>query len=739
MNKTIPIIGMHCASCAINIERKLKKVQGVENASVSYAQETAQVEYNPEKCDDQAISSAITSLGYRPVLHTETVDIQDEVETAKKQELKDLKSKLILSTVLTALILIGTFPQVFIFAPRFLQDPIALLALTIPIQFYVGWQFYRSTYASLKNRMSNMDTLIAFGTTAAFLFSLVMTLFPEKFMQFGVEGHYFDVSAVVITLILLGKYFEAAAKGKTGNAIKKLLGLQAKTARIIVNNVEKEIPINQVQVGDTISIRPGDKIPVDGVVSSGYSTIDESMITGEPVPVEKKEGDEIIGGTINKNGALQYKATKVGEQTLLASIIQLVQSAQSSRAPIQKLADQISGYFVPIVIILATVTFVLWYDFGPQPALLFAVLNAVGVLVIACPCALGLATPTAIMVGTGKGAENGILIKNAEKLERLHKATHIVFDKTGTVTKGKPEVTDFITLPNFQEADLLQAVASLESAANHPLADAIVQFAKSKGIQLQKVDAFESITGKGVQGSISNQAILIGTKLLQDTQVALGTVQDKMRELQSQGKTVIPIALNQQIAGIIAIADPIKDEAIETINTLKKIGIKTYMFTGDNEHTAAKIAQMAGIESYKAQMLPQDKESEIKALQQSGSIVVMVGDGINDAPALATADIGIAMGTGTDVAIETSDVTLLGGDIQKLPQAITLSRKTMLAIKQNLFWAFGYNIVLIPVAAGILYIFGGPLLSPMLASFAMAMSSISVVLNSLRLNLVKFE
>ncbi len=736
--QTIPILGMHCASCAVSIERKLKKLPGMQSAAVNYASEKAAVEYDPLSCDEEKIASTVKSLGYTAVIES-PVDTSDVVEKVKRQELSQLKTKLIISGILTVFILLGSFPQIFRITPAFLQDPVSLFVLAVPIQFVIGWQFYRSTYASLKNHTANMDTLIAFGTTAAFLFSTVMTFFPGIMMEYGVEGHYFDVSSLVITLILLGNYFESNAKGKTGQAIKKLLNLQAKTARVMRNGSEIDIPIAQVIIGDQIIVRPGDKIPVDGTISEGRGTIDESMVTGESLPKEVSAGEAVVGGTINTNGSFTFAATKVGSQTLLSQIIALIESAQSSKAPMQRLADTISSYFVPIVLMIAVFTFMIWYVIGPEPRLLFSVLNAVAVLVIACPCAMGLATPTAIMVGTGKGAQNGILIKNAEKLETAHKVTTFIFDKTGTLTKGKPSVSEVKIYNNADENEVLTAAASLEKNSTHPLAESIVRYAQSKSLALIAVSDTHYIPGMGIQGTVEDKEVVIGEKIIHQKNIDYSAVVSDIILLQSQAQTVLPVAINQQIVGLIAISDPVKEESSKVISQLHKLKIEAIMLTGDNEKTAEAIAGKVGIKKFIANVLPQDKENEVRKLQQQGKIVAMVGDGINDAPALAAADIGIAMGSGTDVAIETSDIVLLGGDISKLPQAIRLSKQTMATIKQNLFWAFGYNVILIPVAMGVLYPVWGMLLNPVLASVAMALSSISVVMNSLRLNLVKLN
>ncbi|MDQ3239751.1 MAG: copper-translocating P-type ATPase, partial [bacterium] len=578
-----------------------------------------------------------------------------------------------------------------------------------------------------------------FGTTAAFMFSLALTVFPNYGKQVGIMGHYFDVSALVITLILLGKYIELNAKGKTGQAIKKLLNLQSKTARVKRAGVDEDISIVNVVLGDLIVIRPGDKIPVDGQIVEGESVVDESMVSGESLPVEKKINDHVIGGTINKNGAFVFKATKVGDDTLLSQIIRLVEQAQSSKAPIARLADEISSYFVPIVLIISVLTFAIWYVFGPEPRLVFSILNAVGVLVIACPCAMGLATPTAIMVGTGLGAQNGILIKNAEKLETAHKITTVVFDKTGTITKGKPEVVSVEIFNNFSEQEVLQLAASIESLSTHPLAESIVVYTKTKNLSLQKVEKFNSVTGFGVQGEVLSKSVVIGIRLMEQLGISYSQGQVSIDTLQSKANTVITVSIDNKLAAVIGIADPVKENAQLVISKLKSMNIKTVMLTGDNEKTAQAIAEKVGIDSYKANVLPQGKEQEIRSMQSNREVVAMVGDGINDAPALALADVGIAMGSGTDIAIESSDITLLGGDIIKLPAAILLSKKTMATIKQNLFWAFGYNVILIPVAVGVLYPLNGTLLNPVFASVAMALSSISVVLNSLRLNMINIK
>jgi Cu+-exporting ATPase len=595
-----------------------------------------------------------------------------------------------------------------------------------------------------------MNTLIAVGTSAAYFYSVVAILFPGFFTSGGRDAHvYFDTAAIIIALILLGRFLEARAKGRTSEAIKKLMGLQAKTARVVRGGEEVDIPIEDVQVSDFVVVRPGEKIPVDGVVKEGYSSVDESMITGESIPVEKQVGDNVIGSTINKTGSFRFKATKVGKETALAQIIKLVEEAQGSKAPIQRLADLISAYFVPVVIGVATATFVLWYFFGPAPALTFALLNFVAVLIIACPCALGLATPTAIMVGTGKGAENGVLIRSAEALERAHKTKAIILDKTGTLTQGQPVVTDVITASVYGEVDLLALAASAEQGSEHPLGEAIVTAAKERDVTLSLASEFNAIPGHGIESSINGHRVILGNlKLMQERDFHLDGLEAKALQLSEEGKTPMFVSIDQKVAGIIAVADTLKPSSKETVRKLHGLGLEVVMLTGDNTRTAEAIAKQVGIDRVLAEVLPEHKAIEVKKLQREGKVVAMVGDGINDAPALAQADIGIAIGTGTDVAMEAADITLMSGDLSGLVTAISLSKRTMRTIKQNLFWAFAYNVALIPVAAGILFfIFGQSgtpvglkfflgdygFLNPMLAALAMAASSITVVSNSLRL------
>ena len=754
---TFTIKGMHCASCVKILEDSLSKVEGVSKANVNLATEKATVTYNPTKVTDQHLQSAVSSVGYQAVIKDE-MEHEDAERLEKQKELHDLRNKVIVSLCLGGLILWGSFPGLMNTAPALLQNFFLQLILATPVQFWAGLTFYQATIPALKHRTANMDTLVAIGTTVAFGYSAFVTFFPQLLTPYTLNPiPYFDVSTIIIGLILLGRYFEAKAKAGTSEAIKKLIGLQAKTARVIRNGKEADIPIEQVKLGDLIRVRPGEKIPVDGVIVDGESSIDESMVTGESIPVDKTKGDTVVGATINKSGTFVYKATKVGQETMLAQIIKLVQEAQGSKAPIQRLADLISSYFVPVVIILAIVTFVIWYDFGPNPAFLFAMLNTVAVLIIACPCAMGLATPTAIMVGTGIGAEHGILIKDAESLETAHKINTIIFDKTGTLTKGKPEVTDIIVLDKLEqysssgakrnrEETILKLAASIEKGSEHSLAEAIVKKAEKQRLTLSRVEAFKAIAGFGVEGKVDGQKLILGNrKLMSKEQVDISDKLPTVEKLEKEGKTVMILATRPHtlspnpyaLLGLIAVADTLKDSAVEGVKALQNLGIEVVMITGDNKRTADAIAKKLGIKRVLAEVLPDQKEAEVKKIQAEGKKVAMVGDGINDAPALAQSDVGIAMGTGTDVAIEAADITLVNKDLRSVASAINLSKKTMRTIKLNLFWAFGYNIILIPVAMGLLYPFFKILLNPIFASIAMATSSISVVLNSLLLKRYK--
>jgi len=731
ITKTIGIKGMHCASCVRLIEKALTKTDGILEANVNLATSKATITYDPKKVTDAAIESAVSKVGYQALINEE-IKSEDEEKREKQKELKDLKIRVIVSLFLGALILWGSFPGLMETAPVILKNFFVQLLLATPVQFWAGLMFYRATIPALKHRTANMDTLVALGTTVAYGYSAVVTVLPDIVKSIGVDPTpYFDVATIIIGLILLGRYFEAKAKAGTSEAIKKLIGLQARTARVLRDGKEIDIPIDQVVIGDVIRVRPGEKIPVDGKILEGESSIDESMITGESIPQDKAKGDTVIGATINKTGTFTYKATRVGQETMLAQIIKLVQEAQGSKAPIQRLADLVSSYFVPVVIMLAIATFVVWYNFGPSPAFLFAMLNTVAVLIIACPCAMGLATPTAIMVGTGIGAENGIFIKDAESLETAHKIKTVIFDKTGTLTKGKPEVTDIM-------GDVLQLAASLEKGSEHSLAEAIVKKAEEQNIRIESVTKFKAIAGHGVEGLVDNKQIFLGNRKLMDREkVDLGIWGKEIERLESEGKTVMMLAVDGKLVGLIAVADTVKETAREGVKALQRLGIEVVMITGDNQRTANAIARQVGIKRVLAEVLPDQKEAEVSKIQAEGKVVATVGDGINDAPMLAKADVGIAMGTGTDVAIEAGDITLINKDLKSVAHAINLSKKTMRTIKLNLFWAFGYNVLLIPVAMGILYPFFNILLNPIFASVAMATSSISVVSNSLLLKRYK--
>lgn len=735
--QTLAIKGMHCASCVNVLEKALKKVEGVSMANVNLATEKATVSHVKRFGIDDELKEAVKKVGYSAEIATSRAGDTDKEE--KIREMKNLRNRVVVSLFLGALILWGSFPGLLNTSPVILQNFFVQFLLALPVQFWAALPFYKATIPALKNRTANMDTLVTIGTTVAFFYSAFATFFPGIIMMAGLEPMpYFDVAVIVIGLILLGRFFEIRAKLGTSDAIKALIGLQAKTARIVRNGKEIDVPIQDVVAGDIVRVRPGEKIPVDGVITEGDSSIDESMITGESIPVEKKKGDIVIGATINKSGSFMYRATKVGEDSMLAQIIKLVQDAQGSKAPIQRLADVISSYFVPIVIMLSIATFVVWYVVGGSGALLFALLNTVAVLIIACPCAMGLATPTAIMVGTGKGAMHGILIKDAESLETAHKINAIVFDKTGTLTHGKPVVTDIVPVKGVSITALLMLAASLEKGSEHALGEAIIQKAEEKNISVSKVTKFKAISGFGVEGEIDNKKIFLGnTKLMNREKVSIVNVLDQIERLENEGKTVVALSENSKLLGVIAIADTVKETAKKGLELLSKMGIETYMITGDNKRTAQAIAKQVGIKNVLSEVLPQDKEKEVRSIQNKGKVVAMVGDGINDAPALAAADVGIAMGSGTDVAIEAADITLVNRDLTSVASAIILSKKTMRTIRMNLVWAFGYNIILIPVAMGALYPFTGLLLNPIFASAAMALSSISVVTNSLLLKKVK--
>ncbi|MCB9812984.1 MAG: copper-translocating P-type ATPase [Pseudomonadales bacterium] len=752
-NKTISfhVSGMHCASCASNVQRKLTKTHGVISSNVNYANEQATLVINEHKFNAFLASKAVESLGYQA--HIGVEDTTDLAEKERNVEIASLKNRLFLSVFLTIFLLIGSMIP---FSPKILMNPWVMFLLATPIQFWVGKNYYKSAWSAFLNKTTNMDTLIVLGTSVAYFFSIIVLIFKNSFESNGIQTHvYFETSATIITLILLGKYFETRAKGQTSLAIKKLIGLQAKVAHLVIGKTVKDVQISKLKVGDILLVKPGEKVPVDGVVFSGTSYLDESMVTGESLPVEKIKGDRVIGSTINKSGSFEMKTEKIGSDTMLANIIQLVKSAQGSRPPIQKLVDVVSSYFVPVVIVLSILTFGIWFFFGPEPKLIRALVSMISVLIIACPCALGLATPTSLMVGIGKGAQIGILIKNAEALETANKITTIIFDKTGTLTKGKPEVqkaefSDDLaliekafnwTLPdNLNFKTYLQSlIMSVETKSHHPLADAVVKyFAKNKG-QKFEVKNFKDIPGKGVMGVVDGKDVLVGNRkfLVENGTEPNKKLDQKSQDWQNNGHTVTYISVNNIHLLSLGIADAVKEESRNVIKKLSDIGVKVLMMTGDNAGTAKYIANSIGLSEYIAEVLPDDKEQKVKELRKNGDVVGFIGDGINDAPALAAADVGIAMGLGTDVAIESAGITLLRSDISLVPQAIHLSKLTMQNIKQNLAWAFGYNILLIPVAMGALYPIWGIQLNPMLASAAMAFSSLSVVSNALRLRKIK--
>lgn len=738
---TIPIEGMTCAACANRIEKVLNKLEGVPSATVNYATEKATIKYDPSKVRISEMKQAIAKAGYK-ALEIETGKAVDDDKLRKEKEIRTLWTKFILSAIFSIpLLYIAMAPMIWWLKwplPKWLnpmQYPLLYafveIGLVIPV-LLAGNKFYTTGFKAIFRRSPNMDSLIAMGTSAAVLYSLYST-YRISIGDFAfMNALYFETAGVIITLILLGKSLEARSKGKTSEAIKKLMGLAPKTATIIQGDKEIEIPIEEVEVGDIILVKPGEKMPVDGVVMVGHTSVDESMLTGESMPVEKNIGSKVIGASINKNGSIQFKATKVGSDTALAQIIKLVEDAQGSKAPIAQMADIVSGYFVPIVFVIATLAAILWLIAGQTPV--FALTIFIAVLVIACPCALGLATPTAIMVGTGKGAQYGILIKGGAALESTHKINAIIFDKTGTLTEGKPEVTDILTSDLISKNDLLQLAASAEKGSEHPLGEAIVRGAEKENLDFLKVQNFKAIPGHGIEVQINGLNCLLGNrKLMIDRNISLEQFEADSDRLASEGKTPMYIAMEDKIAGIIAVADVVKESSQRAIKKLRDMGIQVAMITGDNKRTAEAIAKQVGIDLVLAEVLPQDKANEVKKLQAEGKKVAMVGDGINDAPALAQADIGIAIGSGTDVAMESADIVLMRSDLMDVATAIQLSKSTIRNIKQNLFWAFGYNVAGIPIAAGLLFAFGGPQLNPILAAAAMSLSSVSVLSNALRL------
>ena len=731
---TLPVRGMHCAACVGKVERALTSVPGVDEATVNLATEKATVTFDPTRTDVTRLQDAVARAGYELVEPREAAgQTPDREQSAREETQRRARSKFVVGAILSVPIVIGSMVEGFLWAPAWLRNPWLLWALATPVQFWVGFEFHAGFLRDLRHRTASMSTLVSIGTNAAYFFSLAVTLWPHVFMPAG-GMTYYETGAVVITLVVLGRWLEARARGRTSEAIRRLVSLAPRTARIVREGRELDVPTTEVGVGDLVRIRPGERIPVDGVVLEGASTIDESMLTGESLPVEKTAESRVVAGSVNQTGALLFRATHVGSETTLARIVRLVEDAQASRAPIQRLADRVAAVFVPIVLVVAGATCLAWLAFGPEPRLPMALTTAVAVLVIACPCAMGLATPTAIMVGTGKGAEHGVLIKSATALEVLHRVDTIVFDKTGTLTVGRPEVTDIVTVPGVGEDDALAVAAGAEQASEHPLGEAIVRLAKERGLALPPVGEFTAVPGQGIDAMAPDGRILLGNEtMMNERGIDVSRLADRAIALQAQGKTVVVLAFAGRLLALIAVADVLKPDAAATIRRLREMGLAVAMLSGDNRRTAEAIAREAGIERVLAEVLPADKAGEIKRLQEGGHRVAMVGDGINDAPALTQADVGIVMGSGTDVAIEAADVTLMRSDVAGVVVALELSRRTIQIVKQNLGWAFGYNILLIPVAAGVLYPLAGVLLSPILAGAAMAFSSVSVVTNSLRL------
>lgn len=746
MEKSYKIEGMTCAACSMTVEKVVGKLAGVHSASVNLATEKLSLSFDEKAVSETDVASAVEKAGYHMVLEEEKAGERDSNE----ERAQDLWHRFVLSAVFALPLLyiaMGPMLPIRLPLPTFLDpshQPVSYalvqIALVFPI-LYLGRRFYKTGFQSLFKGHPNMDSLIAVGTSAAMLQGLVMTfLLATGKVTVAHHGHpelYFESAGIILTLITLGKYFEALSKGKTSQAIKHLMDLAPKTARLLRDGVEVEVPIEEVKVGDQLIVRPGEKIAVDGRVVEGQSSVDESMLTGESLSVSKAEGDQVVGASLNKNGSFIFEATKVGKDTTLSQIISLVEEAQGSKAPIARLADQVSAIFVPVVMTLALVSGVAWFFLGQQ-SWIFALSISISVLVIACPCALGLATPTAIMVGTGKGAEHGILIKSGSALEQTQNLDTIVLDKTGTITQGQPAVTDLVAFGTLSEHQILRLAAAGEARSEHPLAQAILQSAQDKDLDVPVVEDFQAISGRGLQGKVEDKLLLIGNELLmEEGQVELGQARERAAHLASQGKTPIFLAYDGVLEGIIAVADPVKEHSREAIAELQKLGLEVVMLTGDHDLTAQAIAKEVGVSQVISQVLPSQKAQEIQKLQATGKKVAMVGDGINDAPALAQAEIGLAIGTGTDVAIESADLVLMRGDLRAVPTAFKLSHATMRTIKENLFWAFAYNVIGIPVAMGVLHIFGGPLLNPMLAGAAMSLSSVSVVLNALRLKSLK--
>ncbi|HEY4504082.1 MAG TPA: copper-translocating P-type ATPase [Candidatus Paceibacterota bacterium] len=760
---SIKVLGMDSPHCAMIVEGAIKKLSGIKNTDVDFSNRRVKVVFDSSLININNIFKVITDAGYKPIEEEgEAEEILDKEKVEREKQIKIMKRKLIFGGILSFIVFLGSFPQWFSFVPQILSNNWILLILTTPVQFWIGSQFYSGLKLLIKYRTADMNTLIAIGTLAAYFYSVAVTIFPVFFTKGGITpAIYFDTSAIIIVLILLGKYFEVLMKGRASEAIKKLIGLQPKTAKVIKNGKEIEIPISDVIVGDLIIVRPGERIPVDGKITEGDSEIDESMITGESMPVHKKIDSAVIGSTINKFGTFTFCTTKIGKDTVLSHIIKMVEEAQGSKAPIQRLADIISSYFVPAVFVVAFLTFFLWFFLGPVPAFTFALINFVAVLIIACPCALGLATPMAIMVSSGSAAGRGILIKDAASLEIANKIDTVILDKTGTLTQGKPQLTNIVSFNNNHQIEILNLAASLEQRSEHPLAQAILQYVANleqesshpldraiidevvkKKIELYQLEDFRAISGKGLRGFLQIQsqrieAYLGNRSLMADIGLEVSFYEDAISKLENEGKTVMILAVDKKIKGALAVADVLKKESIEAVRTLKRNNIDVWMLTGDNDRTARAIAAQTGIDNVMSEVLPDKKSEKVRELQKQGKIVAMIGDGINDAPALTQANVGIAMGEGTDIAMESANITLMRGDLMLIPEIINISKRTMRIIKQNLFWAFFYNIAFIPIAAGTLYPLFGILLNPVFAAVAMAFSSISVVLNSLRLKKVK--
>ncbi len=731
LKENFKVTGMTCASCAISLETYLKPLDGVVQVAVNYPNQSVALEYNAEQVTIEKIQQSAKEIGYE-ILTGEAKATQKAFEEIEEKRLSSLKSKLIFSAVFSA----PVFVMAMFFMGKIPHENWIMMVLSIPVLFWSGSEFFVIAWKKLQHFSANMDTLVALSTGVAFSFSFFNTVYPQYFLNHGMMPHvYYESAVIIITLILLGRYFEERAKSKTSSAIKQLMGLKPKHVTVIRNGIEEVIAVEDIMQGELIILKPGDKVPVDGKVKKGNSFIDESMISGEPIPAEKAKGDKVFAGTINQKGALRIVATNVGDETLLAQIIRLVEQAQASKPAIQKLADKVAGIFVPIVIGISILTFIVWYVIGPDPSFTYALLTLITVLIIACPCALGLATPTALMVGIGKGAQQGILIKDAQALETAYKVDALILDKTGTITEGLPKVTDIIWKKNVDSAHLGALLLAIESQSEHPVADAIVQHLKSEKASNIHADSFESITGMGAKATMDGKLYLAGNEqlMLSNSVIIPNDLAQSADALKSDAKTVIYFSSGTQVVAIIAVADKVKESSKVAIDHLHKMGIEVYMLTGDNEQTAKVIAGSVGIKNYKANVMPADKGNFVTELQQQGKVVAMAGDGINDSHALAQADVGIAMGSGTDIAMESAGITLMQSDLKQIAKAIKLSKATMQTIRQNLFWAFVYNLVAIPVAAGALYPTFGFLLSPMIAGAAMSMSSISVLTNSLRL------